>query len=71
VSESPDIVWLRLRVKGSSEGDCAQFERVELDAPLDDRDVIDVSTGEPVVTDVRGAAVSTRARTIAGWLLRD
>jgi hypothetical protein len=48
VSESLEAVSLKLRVKGSSEGDCARSERVELDAPLGNRAVIDLSTGEAV-----------------------
>jgi hypothetical protein len=48
VSETDQEVVLKLRVYDDSMGDCASFERVELESPLADRTVIDGVTGERV-----------------------
>lgn len=47
--ESPDEVRLIFPVHGGNRGDCADFEEVELDSPLGDRQVIDALNDEEIV----------------------
>jgi len=46
--ETDEEVRLTFRVNGGNRGDCADVEELELDAPLEERDLIDTSNGEEI-----------------------
>lgn len=46
VTETEDVVFIRLEQKGTSDDGCGNGMRVELDDPVGERDVIDESAGQ-------------------------
>lgn len=48
-TESNDTIEVTFEVSGDYMGDCYDVATVELERPLGDRQVLDASTGEPVL----------------------